>query len=139
MNGFSLAMLAVLSAACFEVAQAGAPANPAEAPGRPLIPPREAGARYGQGLGVALICYGLRTTPAFEQLPSQYGGQDRAAFDAETEKVLAAWREASTCKKAGGPNACRLIHEWSCSAAVREIGPQGTVLPGLIEANTPKL
>jgi hypothetical protein len=102
-----------------------------------LLPPREAGARYGQALGVALICYGLRTTPALERLASQYGGDARTQFDAESAKTLAAWREAGSCKKAGGPNACRLVHEWSCGSALLEIGPDGTVLPGLVEQKTP--
>jgi hypothetical protein len=99
--------------------------------------PREAGARYGQALGVALICYGLRTTPAMDRLPSQYTGDARTEFDSESEKTLAAWREAGSCKKAGGPNPCRLVHEWSCSAALKEIGPEGTALRGLVEQKTP--
>jgi hypothetical protein len=101
------------------------------------LAPREAGARYGQALGVALICYGLRTTPAIERLASQYQGDARTQFDSESEKIVASWRAASSCQKAGGPNACRLVHEWSCAAALREIGPEGTVLPGLVEQKTP--
>lgn len=94
---------------------------------------RQAGARYGQALGVALVCYGLKTTPAVERLPTNYTGADADLFKAESEKVLLAWRDAKTCKKAGGPNECRLIHEWSCRDAVLEIGPEGTKLPGLVE------
>lgn len=101
------------------------------------LPPREGGARYGQALGVALICYGLRTTPALERLPSQYAGDARTEFESESEKTLAAWREAGSCKKAGGPNACRLVHAWSCRAALNEIGPEGSILPGLVEQKTP--
>ncbi|MBX9862692.1 MAG: hypothetical protein K2Y42_08050 [Hyphomicrobium sp.] len=101
------------------------------------LPPREAGARHGQALGVALICYGLRTTPAVDRLPTQYQGEAKAQFDAESAKILTSWREASSCKKAGGPNACRLVYEWSCAAALREIGPEGTALPGLVEKKTP--
>lgn len=101
------------------------------------LPPREAGARYGQALGVALICYGLRTTPAVDRLASQYQGDARTQFDAESEKIATSWRETGSCKKAGGPNACRLVHAWSCAAALREIGPEGTVLPGLVEQKTP--
>lgn len=102
--------------------------------GTARLEPREAGARYGQALGVALVCYGLRTTSATEKLQSAYSGGDKAAFQAEADKVLSAWREASGCRTAGGPNSCRLAHEWSCRDAVREIGPDGTKFPGLVEA-----
>ena len=95
---------------------------------------RAAGARYGQALGVALVCYGVKTTPALDKLPATYSGPEAELFKAESEKVLLAWRDAKTCKRAGGPNECRLIHEWSCRDAMREIGPQGNKLPGLVES-----
>jgi hypothetical protein len=87
-------------------------------------------------MGVALVCYGLRTTPATDRLKATYSGPDQDAFQTEAEKVLSAWREASTCRSAGGPNACRLAHEWSCQGAMREIGPRGSKLPGLIAEKT---
>ncbi|WP_439542039.1 hypothetical protein [Hyphomicrobium sp.] len=137
MKRFVAAITATLAAAIAAGAEApSTPAGTAVTLPAPL-PPREAGARYGQALGVALICYGLRTTPALERLPSQYTGDARTEFDSESEKVLAAWREAGSCKKAGGPNACRLVHAWSCRAALNEIGPEGAILPGLVEQKTP--
>jgi hypothetical protein len=96
------------------------------------LEPREAGARYGQALGVALVCYGLRTTSAVDRLPETYTDAGRIAFQQEADKVLAAWRQASSCQAAGGPNSCRLLHEWSCRDAIREIGPGGSKLPGLV-------
>lgn len=98
--------------------------------------PREAGARHGQAMGVVLLCYGLKTTPALDRLPEKYTGTDRAAFDDESRKVIAAWQDAGSCQQQRDPNICRLTYEWSCSAAVREIGPDGTVLPGLVEPKT---
>ena len=100
---------------------------------------REAGARYGQALGVALVCYGLRTrSEAMASLAAAYSGaSDREAFQSEADKVLKSWQEASSCQKAGGPNNCRLIHEWSCRDALLEIGPAGTKAPGLVEAAIP--
>ena len=101
---------------------------------------REAGARYGQALGVALVCYGLRTRP--EVLASLRAAHKDASgredFQAEADKVLKSWQEASSCQKAGGPNTCRLIHEWSCRDALLEIGPSGTKAPGLVEAVIPQ-
>lgn len=135
--------IAIAASAPLAPANSGTSDTPAHAPPpmtapAPSSPPgvldaREAGARYGQALGVELICYTLRTTPALEHLPGRYTGADRAAFDAEAGKVLSAWREASTCRKAGGPNPCRLVYEWSCREAMREIGPEGHRLPGLID------
>ena len=103
---------------------------------KPLLDPREAGTRYGQALGVSLVCYGMTTTLAVDRLASRYTAADKEAFQAVADKVLTSWREASTCKNAGGPNSCRLIHEWSCRDAMREIGPQGTKLPGLVMEKT---
>lgn len=100
----------------------------------PAIDPRAAGARHGQALGVALVCYGLKTTKAVENLPSAYSGEDLTAFKKESEKVLLSWQKAKSCVKAGGPNECRLIFEWSCRDALKEIGPEGTQLKGLVEA-----
>jgi hypothetical protein len=96
-------------------------------------PPRETGMRYGQALGVARVCYGLRTTEAAGQLEHIYEGAEREAFRAEAEKVLASWQEALSCAKTGGPNECRLIYEMSCRDAYREIGPEGSQFPGLVE------
>jgi len=104
------------------------------APAALPLTPLEAGAHYGQALGVALVCYGIRTTATAERLPAAYSGADRDAFQTQADKVLTAWRDASSCRTAGGPNQCRLIHEWSCRDALREIGPGGTKLPGLVEA-----
>lgn len=95
---------------------------------------RQAGARHGQALGVALVCYGLHTTPEINKLASKYRGSDADDFKAQSEKVLLTWKDATSCKSAGGPNECRLLHEWSCRDAVREIGPNGTAVPGLVEA-----
>jgi prophage DNA circulation protein len=101
---------------------------------------RDAGARYGQALGVALVCYGLRTRPeALASLAATYSdASGREDFQAEADKVLKSWQEASSCQRAGGPNTCRLIHEWSCRDALLEIGPSGTKAPGLVESAIPQ-
>ena len=93
---------------------------------------RAAGARYGQAAGVTLVCHGLTTTDAVAALKARFAGETAKAFDEEATKVLAAWRDLYTCKNATGPNECRLSHDFSCGAAMREIGPGGTAIPGLI-------
>lgn len=97
------------------------------------ITPQLAGARYGQAAGVALVCYGMKTTPAVADLKARYSGESFATFNAAAEKVLAAWRDMQTCVHAGGPNQCRLTTVWSCRDAMREIGPGGSALAGLVE------
>jgi hypothetical protein len=97
------------------------------------ISPKDAGIRYGQAAGVALVCYGLRVTPLVEQLKSKFEGDAMATFDAHASKVVASWRSTLNCEHATGPNECKLSHTWSCRQALNEIGPKGSVLPGLVE------
>lgn len=110
-------------------------AEPQQASSNLVLPtnPREAGARYGQAAGVALLCYGMRTTGASEKLRSNYQGQALADFTDQAERILVMWKDTLSCKHAGGPNQCRLSHAFSCAEAMKEIGPAGTKLPGLVE------
>jgi hypothetical protein len=94
--------------------------------------PREDGARYGQAIGATLMCYKLETTDELAALKTRYAGSELDVFSAEAEKIVAAWRAVQTCEKAGGPNSCRLTQVWSCQEALREIGPNGSALPGLV-------
>lgn len=92
----------------------------------------EAGARYGQARGAGDLCEGLRPSAKVETLSASYGGADLDAFNAAASKVFQAWEDTMTCKQ--GPNECRRAHDLSCAEAVREIGPDGSRLPGLLEA-----
>ena len=94
---------------------------------------REAGARYGEAAGAALVCYGLKITPQVAELRGRYQGADLAEFDAQAGKVLQAWREALNCEHAEGPNDCKVSQQWSCRQAMQEIGPSGSVVQGLVE------
>jgi hypothetical protein len=95
--------------------------------------PREAGARYGQAAGVALVCYGMVTKPAVDDLKAHYTGEDLAAFNDQAQLIIDSWKELLTCKRATGPNECKLSQGKSCYEANREIGMNGTKLPGLID------
>ena len=127
------ALLLTLAASPPANAQEAAAAAPAKA--ELVVPanPREAGARYGQAAGVALLCYGMRTTEISEQLKSKYQGEALSAFTDQAERILAMWKDTLSCKHAGGPNQCRLSHAFSCAEAMKEIGPRGTKLPGLVD------
>lgn len=82
---------------------------------------------------MALVCFGVRITTAAEALKARYSGADLAQFSEEAEAVLAGWRDLLSCRKSTGPNECRLSHDWSCRDALREIGPAGSALPGLVD------
>lgn len=95
--------------------------------------PIELGTRYGQAAGIALLCYGLRVTPAVEGLKTRFEGAEKDTFDKTANKILASWKRTLRCEDAGGPNECKLSHTWSCAQGYKELGPNGTVLPGLVE------
>lgn len=109
------------------------PGAPFENTPKAKYSPDEAGLRYGQALGSARVCYGLRTTKAAEELARTYQGSEGEIFHAKADKIIVSWEAALSCTKAGGPNECRLIYEMSCRDAYREIGPEGSRLPGLVE------
>jgi hypothetical protein len=99
-----------------------------------LLPATEAGRRFGEAAGAALLCYGLRIRPdKVEELRSSYRADALADFDEQAAKTLQAWQAAKTCENANGPNECKVSQQWSCLQAVQEIGPGGSAVPGLIE------
>lgn len=100
--------------------------------GKPLSP-KDAGARYGEAAGAALVCYGLRITPRVADLRARYQGDALAEFDAQAGKILQAWRSVRSCDQANGPNDCKVSQQWSCRQALQEIGPSGTAVRGLVE------
>jgi hypothetical protein len=108
--------------------QAASP-NPDNGP----LSAKDAGARYGEAAGAALVCYGLRITPQVADLRGRYQGDELAEFDAQAAKILEAWRETLTCTHAEGPNDCKISQQVSCRQALQEIGPSGSALPGLVE------
>ena len=138
MRARSVKAAAVLALVCGQAAWAQEPVAATAAPAKAvlMVPenPREAGARYGQAAGVALVCYGMRITGAPEMLKTKYQGEALAAFNDQAERILGMWKDTLSCKKAGGPNQCRLSQAFSCAEAMKEIGPNGKKLPGLVEA-----
>jgi hypothetical protein len=97
------------------------------------LSPRDAGRRGGEAAGAALVCYGLKITDRAAALRQQYEGDALAEFDAEAARILAAWQATKVCDNANGPNECKVSQQWSCLQAMREIGPAGSAVPGLVE------
>jgi hypothetical protein len=100
--------------------------------------PQEAGLRYGQASGVAAACPSTIMTPKAEALRQLFKGADNEAFKAEAAKTFEVWTKALGCSnidaETGRQNAtCRHLKTISCRQAYGEIGPEGSVMPGLLE------
>jgi hypothetical protein len=95
--------------------------------------PKEAGARYAQALGAAETCGGLRVGKRAEDLKAEFQGDDLKAFSAQAADVYAAWQKVKNCSRPLDPNPCRIEIQFSCQAAVSEIGPEGSAVPNLLE------
>jgi hypothetical protein len=98
-----------------------------------LANPRDAGIRYGQAAGMAVVCLNMKPTPKAEALSSTFSGADLEMFKVQAETVVQSWKKTLTCAHTSDPNPCRLAHQMSCREAYKEIGPGGSVAPGLIE------
>ena len=98
-----------------------------------LTNPRDAGIRYGQAAGMAAVCIDMKPTPKAEALSSAFTGPDLEKFKVQAETVLKSWKKTLTCAHVSDPNPCRLAHQMSCKEGYKEIGPAGSVAPGLIE------
>lgn len=95
--------------------------------------PHDVGSRYGQALGAIEICPGSQTTVKVPALNTIYTGADLQTFKAQATKIYDAWLKLKQCAIVDDPSECRVVIEESCAAAVTEIGPSGTVFPGLLE------
>lgn len=113
-------------------------AQSAETVGKPpafgdLSNPRDAGIRYGQAAGMAAVCLDMKPTEKAEALSSSFTGSELEKFKVQAETVLQSWKKTLSCAHKVDPNPCRLAHQMSCKEAFKEIGPNGTVAPGLVE------
>lgn len=99
----------------------------------------EQGARHGQAIAAAKTCPGAKSTVKLTELAESIAQADRAEFDAASNRIVAAWQKAFSCKDAdpsNGPrqmNGCRKAKILSCTSTWREIGPEGSAYPGLME------
>ncbi len=101
------------------------------------LTPRDTGSRYGQALGAVEVCAGTRVTERASALSKLYSGTDIEEFNAQEKKIYDAWMKVKHCVREDDPNQCKVIVDESCAAAMTEIGPKGTALPGLLEISHP--
>jgi hypothetical protein len=113
---------------------AGAGEQPAPDPAAPAAASgaRAAGARYGQALGAVEICIGSKVTDKAKALGDDFRDGDLETYTQQAAKVYDTWLKVKDCRK-DDPNQCKIIMDKSCEAAEAEIGPNGTVMPGLVE------
>ena len=102
-----------------------------EGPGASKYSPEEAGARYGQALGAGRLCRGFKVLPGAEELAATFTGDELTTFKESAARVVKAWQATTNCQ--GGPNVCMRSHLASCYEALKEIGPGGDRIPGLID------
>ena len=100
--------------------------------GAPAAEARAAGARYGQALGAVEICVGSKVTDKAKGLGAAFKDGDLETYTQQAAKVYDTWLKVKDCRK-DDPNQCKIIMDKSCEAAETEIGPDGTVMPGLVE------
>ncbi len=98
-----------------------------------LTNPRDAGIRYGQAAGMASVCLDMKPTAKAEGLSATFTGEDLEKFKVQAETVLKSWKKTLACAHTADPNPCRLAHQMSCKEGYKEIGPAGSVVPGLVE------
>jgi hypothetical protein len=105
---------------------------------QPKLTPQEAGLRYGQASGAADTCPNTAMTLKGEALRQLFQGAANEAFKAEAAKTYEAWTTALTCTSidptTGRTSAmCGQLKADRCRQAYGEIGPTGTVMPGLLD------
>jgi hypothetical protein len=101
------------------------------------LTPYDIGSRYAQALGASETCAGGKMTDKATVLASLYKGADFEKFSLQEKKIYDAWMRAKHCASDDPQNECKLVIDESCAAAISEIGPAGTALPGLFEMARP--
>ncbi len=101
------------------------------------LTPRDVGSRYGQALGAVEVCAGAKVTERASALSALYSGAGLEEFNTQEKKIYDAWMKVKHCVREDDPNQCKVIVDESCAAAMTEIGPTGTALPGLLEISHP--
>ena len=132
--GLILGFVAALVAwPCFAAAPSETEATDAARSAVAQMTPQDVGSRYGQALGAIEICPGAQTTVKVPALNTIYTGAEMQAFQAQASRIFNAWIKLKQCATVDDPSECRVVIEESCAAATIEIGPSGTVFPGLLE------
>ena len=101
------------------------------------LTPYDIGSRYGQALGASETCPGAKLTEKANVLPSVYTDAKLAEFSSQEKKIYEAWTRVKHCVQDDSSGQCKVVADESCAAALSEIGPSGSAVPGLIEIFRP--
>lgn len=104
----------------------------------------QAGQHYGLVRAAAEFCPAGVITEKGKVFAAPYeAGSDAATFKAEADKIVEAWRIGTHCPEGEMDRMqlamCRTAHLRNCRAAWAQMGPEGAVLPGLIDTDYSKL
>lgn len=131
-----------LAIATIFMAVASGPAVMAE----PLPQPQtvaEKGQLYGLALAAAEFCPAGVITDKAKAFAAEVQGADAAVFQAEADKIVAAWRLGTKCSELELDQnqlaMCRTAHLRNCRAAWIQLGPDGNVRPGFIDSDYSKV
>lgn len=119
---------------------AGAPPSAAE---EARVPAAEAGQRIGLAKAAAQYCPAGVVTDKLKAFEAEYTGADGEVVKAEAEKVLEAWKQGTVCDEneldRHALSMCRTMRLRNCRAVWNQMGPQGGVMPGLVDADYSKV
>jgi hypothetical protein len=101
------------------------------------LTPYDVGSRYAQALGASETCTGGKMTAKGSVLSSLYTGTNLDEFSTQEKRIYDAWMKVKHCVRDDDPGQCKVILDESCAAALSEVGPKGTALPGLLEISRP--
>ena len=115
-------------------------ATGAEAGDKPALTAAQAGQHYGLVRAAAEFCPGGIITEKGKAFAAPYdSGPDAATFKAEADKIVEAWRIGTRCVEGEMDRTqlsmCTSMHLKNCRAAWAQMGPTGSVLPGLIDVS----
>lgn len=102
-----------------------------------------AGERYGLAMAASSYCPAGIITDKGKALGERFEGADAEAFKAQAEKVLEAWRTGSDCDEDKMDRyqlgMCRTMRLKNCRAVWTQLGPDGSVMPGLVDTDYSKV
>ncbi len=106
----------------------------------PTMTAAEAGEKFGLVRAAAEFCPAGVVTEKGKAFAAPYeAGPEAAVFKAEVDKIVEAWRQGTRCVEGEMDRMqlamCRTMHLRNCRAVWAQMGPDGAVLPGLIDAD----
>lgn len=111
--------------------------------GDAALPAAKAGELLGLAEAAAKFCPAGVVTEKGKALAKTYTGADAEAVATESAKVLEAWTLGAACDELKMDRTeltmCRTMRLRNCRAVWTQLGPDGTVIPGLVDTDYSKV